>query len=189
MKKLIFALTASAAVATAHAQTTGRPYAGLGVATANHNYSLAGAGATNIDNDGWKASAKVFGGFEFTQNLGVEVGYTDFRSSGFRYTHKGQSVSGDADGYGAYLAAKYTVPLKDQFSAYGKLGVAYSKRKLNANDGTHIDNDDTGVYAGVGVEYKLNEKVAFVGEYERYGKSKDFGAKPDVISFGVKYSF
>jgi OOP family OmpA-OmpF porin len=83
MKKLIFALTASAAVAaTAHAQTAGRPYVGLGVATANHNYSLAGTGATNIDNDGWKPSAKVFGGYDFTQNLGVEVGYTDFRSSG-----------------------------------------------------------------------------------------------------------
>jgi OOP family OmpA-OmpF porin len=190
MKKLICALTASAAVAaTAQAQTTARPYVGLGVATANHAYSLASAGATNLDNDGWKASAKVFGGFEFTQNLGVEVGYTDFRNSGFNYTHNGQAVSGDANGYGAYVAGKYTFPVNEQFSAYGKLGVAYSKRKLNANDGLHIDENDTGAYAGLGVEFKLNEKVAFIGEYERYGKSKDFGAKPDVVTFGVKYCF
>jgi OOP family OmpA-OmpF porin len=79
--------------------------------------------------------------------------------------------------------------VNEQFSAYGKLGVAYSKRKLDANDGTHIDDNDTGAYAGLGVEFKLNQKVALIGEYERYGKSKDFGAKPDVITFGVKYSF
>lgn len=81
------------------------------------------------------------------------------------------------------------MPVNDQFSAYGKLGVAYSNRKVEANDGLHIDHHDTGAYAALGAEYKLNEKVSLVGEYERYGKSTDFGAKPDVVTVGVKYSF
>ncbi len=192
MKKLFFTLIVSAAtVGAAQAQTTspGRPYIGVGVASADHDYSLGGVGGTNLNSDGWKASAKVFGGYEFTQNLGVEVGYTDLRSSDFSYTRNGKGVNGYSDGYGAYMAGKYNMPLNDQFSAYGKLGVAYSKRKLDANDGQHIDAHDTGAYAALGVEYKLNQKVSFIGEYERYGKSKDFGAKPDVVTVGVKYSF
>jgi OOP family OmpA-OmpF porin len=191
MNKRIFTLIATvAAMNAAQAQTsTGRPYAGLGIATAKHDYSLAGVGATNVDSDGWKASAKVFGGFEFNDKLGVEVGYTDFRKSDFSYKRNGQGVNGKSDGYGVYGAAKYNVPLNDQFSAYGKLGVAYSKRKLEANDGLRLENNDTGAYAALGVQFKLNEQIAFVGEYERYGKSKDFGAKPDVVTVGVKYSF
>jgi OOP family OmpA-OmpF porin len=190
MKKLIFALIASAAaVGAAQAQTTttGRPYIGIGVATADHDYSL--SGATNVDSDGWKPSAKVFGGYEFDKNWAVEAGYTDFRSSDFSYTRNGAGVRGDADGYGVYVAGKYSIPLNEQFSAYGKLGVAYSKRKLSANDGLRLEDNDTGAYAGLGVEYKLNQNVSFLGEYERYGKSKDYGAKADVLTVGVKYSF
>lgn len=192
MKKVIFTLIASAAaVGAAQAQTTstGRPYIGVGVASADYDYSLGGVGGTNLNSDGWKASAKVFGGYEFTQNLGVEVGYTNLRSSDFSYTRNGKGVNGYSDGYGAYVAGKYNMPLNDQVSAYGKLGVAYSKRKVEANDGLHSKDNDTGAYAALGVEYKLNQKVSFIGEYERYGKSKDYGAKPDVVIVGVKYSF
>ncbi|MGZ8291584.1 MAG: porin family protein [Telluria sp.] len=192
MKKLIFTLIASAAtVGTAQAQTStvGRPYIGVGVAAASHDYSVGGVGGTTMNKDDWKASAKVFGGYEFTQNLGVEVGYTDFRSSKFSYTRNGNGVTGYSEGYGSYVAAKYNMPLNEQFSAYGKLGAAYSNRKAEASDGLRLDESDTGVYGALGVEYKLNQKVAVIGEYERYGKDKDFGAKPDVVTFGVKYTF
>jgi OOP family OmpA-OmpF porin len=191
MKKLIFTTTliASVAAGAAQAQTTARPYIGVGVATVDHDYSLGSVGGTNLNSDGWKPSAKIFGGVEFTQNLGVEAGYTDMRSTDFSYTRNGNGVNGYSDGYGAYVAGKYNMPLNEQFSAYGKLGVAYSKRKVETSDGLHIDDHDTGAYAALGVEYKLNQKVAFIGEYERYGKSKDFGAKPDVLTVAVKYSF
>lgn len=47
----------------------------------------------------------------------------------------------------------------------------------------------TGAYAALGVEFKLNQQVSFVGEFECYGKSKVYGAKPNVVTVGVKYSF
>lgn len=192
MKKVILTLIASAAtVGAAQAQTgvAGRPYVGVGIASEEHDYSFGGVGGTNLNRDGWKASAKVFGGYEFTPNVGVEAGYTDMRSADFSYLRDGKNVSGYANGYGAYVAAKYTVPVNAQFAAYGKLGVAYSKRKIETNDGEHDAHHDTGAYAALGLEYKLSQKVSFVGEYERYGKSKAYGAKPDVVTVGVKYSF
>lgn len=192
MKKIVYTLLASAATAgAAQAQTVtvAHPYIGIGAASADHDYSLGGTGATNLDSKGWKASGKIFGGVELTENLAAEVGYTDFRSSDFSYTRNGSGAKGSSDGYGAYVAAKYNVPLNDQFSAYGKLGVAYSKRKLDTSDGLRLNDHDTGAYGALGAEYKLNQKVSLIAEYERYGKSKDFGAKPDVVTFGVKYSF
>ncbi|MBA5689922.1 porin family protein [Rugamonas apoptosis] len=192
MKKVILTLIASAATAgAAQAQTgaAGHPYIGVGVASADHNYAAGGMGGTNLISDGWKASAKIFGGYDFNRNLGVEVGYTDLRSSDFSYTRDGKGINGYSNGYGAYVAGKYTMPVNEQFSAYGKLGLAYSKRKVETNDGQRLNDHDTGAYAALGAEFKLNQNVSFVAEYERYGKTKDYGAKPNVVSVGVKYSF
>jgi len=39
------------------------------------------------------------------------------------------------------------------------------------------------------VQYNLNQQVALTAEYERYGKSKAFGAKADAWTVGARYSF
>lgn len=192
MKKVIHTLIAGAAVvstAQTQAGNTGRPYIGFGAASADHVYSVGSIPGTSLESDGWKASGKVFGGFVFTQNVGVEAGYTDFRSADFSYRVNGNAVEGSSKGYGAYVAAKYNVPVNEQFSAYGKLGVGYSEREIEANGSLRMKDNDTGAYAALGVEYKLNPKISAVAEYERYGKSKDYGAKADVVLIGVKYSF
>src|SRR5690606_8839579 len=81
MNKLIVALIASAvAMSAAQAQTTApRAYLGAGVASADHDFKR--AGATSVDTEGYKASGKIFGGYEFNQTWGVEAGYTDFRKA------------------------------------------------------------------------------------------------------------
>ena len=192
MKKVIHTLIAGAAVVSAtqaQAGNTGRPYIGFGAASADHVYSVGNIAGTKLDSDGWKASGKVFGGFEFTPNLGVEAGYTDFRSANFSYRVNGNAVNGISKGYGAYVAAKYNVPVNQQLSAYGKLGLGYSNREIETDGGLRINDNDTGAYAALGVEFKLNQNISAVAEYERYGKSKNYGAKADVVTIGVKYSF
>ncbi len=184
MKKLIFALIA-AATAVGSAQAAG-PYVGVGVASADHSYSL--PGATNVNSDGWKASGKIFGGYDIDQTWGVEAGYTDFRKSDYSRTVAGVNGTGNSDGHSFYVAGKVTAPISDQFAIYGKLGAANNKRTLS--DPVYGRSDSkTELYAGVGAQYNLNQKVALTLEYERYGKKKDFGPKPDVITAGVKYAF
>jgi len=191
MKKLIVALIAgTAAMGAAQAQTTQtqpRAYVGVGVATADHENSSAG-GLANVDSDGYKASGKIFGGYEFDQNWGAEVGYTDFRKSDFNYSNAGTNATGRTKGYGYYVAGKYNYPVNDQFSVYGKLGLQHSERKLESAV-LNAKNSDTGAYGAVGLQYNLNQQVALTAEYERYGKSKDFGAKADVLTVGARYSF
>ena len=190
MKKLIFALIAgTATIAAAQAQTTApRAYVGAGVSTVKSDYRI--SGAENVNNSGWKGSGKLFGGVELDQTFGVEAGYTDFRKSRANYTYAGVNGTAEADGYGSYLAGKATMPVNEQTSVYGKLGVAHTKREMTSTTpGLARKVSDNGVYAGVGVQHALNQQVSLIAEYERYGKKADFGARPDVLTIGAKYNF
>ena len=191
MKKLIVALLAgAAAMSAAQAQTsTGgtlpRGYVGVGIATADHKDDF---GLNNFNSDGYKASAKIFGGYELNETWGVEAGYTDFRKSDISYNGGTTTLNGETKGYGVYVAAKATAPINDQFSAFGKLGVQHSNRELNSPL-VNLNDSDNGVYGAVGLQYNINQQVALTAEYERYGKSKSFGAKPDVWTIGARYNF
>ena len=192
MKKLIVALLAgAAAMSAAQAQTTTnsgtlpRTYVGVGIASADHKDDF---GLSGFSSDGWKSSAKIFGGYEIDPMWGVEVGYTDFRKADFSYNNGTTSVGGNTKGYGVYVAAKASTPINDQFSAFGKLGVQHSSRELNSPV-LNLTDSDNGLYGAVGLQYNINQQVALTAEYERYGKSKSFGAKPDVWTIGARYSF
>jgi OOP family OmpA-OmpF porin len=87
------------------------------------------------------------------------------------------------------VAGKATAPINDQFAVFGKLGVENSHRSFGTNTGLSGSSNDTGVYAGAGLQYNLNKQVALTAEYERYGKSASFGAKSDVWTVGARYSF
>ena len=186
MKKLIFALIASvAAVGAAHAEGA---YVGLGVASSDHSFKL--GGATNVDVEGYKPSAKIFGGVDLTPMFGIEAGYTDLRKADHTYRIGAVNGSTTTEGKRAYLAGKATMPLNDAFSVYGKLGAGYSKVELsNAIPGVARSDSKTELYGALGGQYNLSKQVALTLEYERYGKSKDFGAKADAISVGARYSF
>ncbi|HEX9171986.1 MAG TPA: porin family protein [Telluria sp.] len=191
MKKLIFALiagTAAMGAAQAQSQMFQRPYVGIGMATADQEGSV--PGATNADSDGYKANAKVFGGVAINDMFGVEVGHTDFREADVDYTFNGARGRATTDGRATYIAGTASMPVAERVAVFGKLGVAHTKGKLRASDPVlNRSESDNELYAAVGAEYKLNQKVALTAEYERYGKSKDFGPKADVWTIAAKYSF
>ena len=193
MRKLVFApvfALVAGAFTLAQAQTMQSPrgYIGIGVATADHDYDI--GGISNVDSDGYKASAKVFGGVDLDPMWGVEAGYTDFRSSDFTYSQGGVPGRGSSDGYGIYLAGKGRWPIHQQAEVFGKLGIAYSKRELDSSTPLAVgDDNDTGIYAGVGLQWNINPQWALTAEYERYGKSKDIGAKADVWTVAARFNF
>jgi OOP family OmpA-OmpF porin len=182
MKKIIVALLAGlAATAAAQAQTTdatSKAYVGIGVVAAK-----------NTAVDAYKADAKIFGGYDFDQNWGIEAGYTRYGSTDFSKTYGGtERMTGSTKGYSTYVAGKYTVPINERFSAYGKLGVSYSERKYTNNLFSGKDTDSS-LYAAVGAQYKLNQNLALTAEYERNGKQKNWGAEAGSWGLGVKYGF
>lgn len=186
MNKLILALVAATAVIGSAQAAQPGPYVGVGIANADHSASIPGTTASS--SDGYKTSGKIFGGYEFDQTFGVEVGYTDFRSSDYSYTLNGVNRSGSSDGKSYYVAGKASVPVNEQFSVFGKLGAANNKRSYSDSLFSG-DDSKTELYAGVGAQYNFNPKVAVTLEYERYGKNQNIGAKSDVITLGARYSF
>jgi OOP family OmpA-OmpF porin len=187
MKKLIFAVLAGFTAMTAAQAQVSSPYIGLGVASSDHDFKIGSAGTTS--SDGYKGSGKIFGGFDVNPMFGVEAGYTDLRSANHSYTIGTNTGTATTDGHRAYVAGKATMPVNDAFSVYGKLGAAYSKTKFRATSLASADDSESGVYAGIGGQYKLSDKVALTLEYERYGKTKDVGAKADAITVGARYNF
>jgi len=189
MKKLIVALVSTiAAAGAAQAQSnlmdanaySPRPYVGVAV-----------SGAKNQATDNWRASPKVFGGYEITQNWGVEAGYTHHGSEDYDTNSNATPVRAQVKGSDSYLAAKYAMPVNERVSAYAKLGASYSERKneLRGVNNVQVNDRDTGVYGSLGVQYAVNQNVSIVGEYERYGKDKATGSKADALNVGLKYGF
>jgi opacity protein-like surface antigen len=173
MKKLIVALIAgAAAVSAAQAQSLNdqpHAYVGVGVNTAK-----------NIQSDDYKLGGKIYGGYQFNRTWAAEAGYSDFGD------HDVANATTKGNAY--YVAAKATMPINEQFSAYGKLGVERSERKYNSPL-LNVKDTDTGAYGALGVEYKLNQQVSLTAEYERYGKEQDIGAKSNVWTVGAHYNF
>lgn len=174
MKKLIVALIAgAAAMSAAQAQnfTNDQPHAYVGVAAST---------AKNLQSDDYKLGGKIYGGYEFNRTWAAEAGYSDLGD------HDAANGSTKSNGY--YVAAKATMPINEQFSAYGKLGIEHSERKYDSA-ALNLKDTDTGAYGALGVQYKLNQQVALTAEYERYGKEKDLGAKANVWTVGAHYNF
>lgn len=185
MKQFVMALLATTCAAgAAHAQSPS-PYLGLGVLSAQHDFVLSTSQA-----DDRKTGFKLFGGADFNQTWGVEAGYTDFgKVRAALDMPPGGGHMGMHNTF-VYAAAKATLPLNPQFAMVAKLGVGRNKLELtDAPISSFRERSDTGVYAGVGVQFQLSKEVALSAEYERYGSKETFGVKPDVFTLAARYSF
>lgn len=136
-------------------------------------YLGAGAGSAKTDNreDSWK----LYGGYQFNPTWGAEFGYNDL----------GQYGGADVEAW--TLAGTGTMPLNQQWSLLGKLGVA-SNRPQYAGAG-----DRTDLYVGLGVGYSLSRNLGLRLEYEDFGKLSKNGLGPNSrgnnTSLSMKYMF
>ena len=185
MKQLICMLGMALALnGTAQAQQASAPFT-------EHAYFGAGVALVDHPEGSNKTDLKLFGGYEFDKNLGVEAGVTRYRGRDYHcFTWPGGgNESYSTKGFGAYVAAKYSLPIGERFAAYGKLGLAHSQRKFSDTTGWHGKETDNGVYGALGLQATVTDNVALTLEWERYGKEKNTGAKENQWSAGVKYSF
>jgi hypothetical protein len=179
MKKLILAVIAGGAI--------------MGAAQAEGAYIGAAVTAVKKVGDDYKASGKLFGGYDLDKNWGVEVGYIDFASSSSTFGSGNMPLVAKTDGYATYLAGKATMPINEQVSLVGKLGVANVKSKLSNTGGfvgaSSVSQSRTNPYGSVGMQYNLNKQVALTADVEHLGDTRNFGTKSAAVSLGTRYSF
>lgn len=176
-----------AALAAPLAAQADNAYVGANIGRSEQKMSVQGIGSDKES----ATSFKLYGGYDYTKNYGVEVGYTDFRkveksAIGYGVSSKPESI---------YVAATGTLPLNDQFSLFGKLGVAFNHTKITAWEPNFSDsttNNKTNAMIGIGAAYALDKKISFVAEYEYFGKIAEEGGdniKADMLSVGVRFKF
>lgn len=182
-------LTAAFTSMTAQAATPVAPQAYLGFDAGQASHKLV---AEDYPTDkAHKTSVKLYGGYNFNANFGVELGSVDLG----RFYRDDGDFGVDMKTRAVYAALTGSVPLSAQLSLFGKLGVTKNRTKIKSMtfDGyqTDIRNENGGMF-GLGVSYLVVPHVSLVAEYENFGKLyKDRFMHLDVHTFsaGIRYTF
>ncbi len=159
----------------------------IGLNAGQTDYRLGnGNGFFNSDN---RATAyKLVGGAYFTNNFGVEVGYTDFG----RINRGGGETR--ADGFSLSVVGK--LPIAPSINLLGRLGTTYGRTEVSAAAGSGLNPGSDlgfGLSGGVGAEFKFSPKLSAVLEYDSHdlrfaGSSRD-RETIGMTSVGVRYQF
>ncbi len=211
MKKTVLCAVLGAALApcgSAFAQDSTKGfYAGLSIGQSKFKGACDSKAGVTLSNCKDSDTAwKIFGGYQFTPNLAVELGYNDFGriSSDAVVTMGGSTFAGNAriEATAFEATGVGTLPLGHQFSLYGKLGVYYAETKSSANvtqttppfasGSSSASDNNTNLTFGFGARYDVTKNIALRAEWQRFSKvGSDSTGKGDidVLGIGALYRF
>jgi OmpA-OmpF porin, OOP family len=190
----------------AFAQDDSYYYGGIGVGQARARIddkriaeTLAGSGlaTTAIAHDERHSAYKVFGGYQFNRNFGVELGYFHLGSFGFHATTTpAGTLDGDFRVQGANLGLVGTMPFTDNFSGLARIGVQYARTRaeINSTGAVTVTNPrpsdrEANVKIGLGLQYAFSPGFMLRGEVERFRISDAVGNHPQVAMYSVSAVF
>lgn len=167
-------------VGPAAAQGTGF-YAGgsIGQTSVDVCDDLNGLGLTSCDDK--DTGFKLFGGYNFNQNFGVEIGFVDLGE--ITATGPGGTARLESDGFQAVAVG--IIPINPQFGVFGKLGL-FMWDVTASGPGGSLSDDGTDIMFGAGVAWRFTPQLSLRGEWERF----DFdGDDVDMLSVGLQFNF
>lgn len=113
-------------------------------------------------------SFKILGGYQISRALAAEVGY-------------GRLIDkGNVEANALELVGVGSFPVGNQFSLFGKLGVANIEVDVPGRS-----EDKTELTYGLGAQYDFTPKLGLRGQWQRY----DTNEEVDVLSVGIIYRF
>jgi len=204
-------LSASALVATAHAQQYGHrgAYAGgaVGPSTMSiegDSLAVASATASTLSTEQKSTAFKGYGGYRFNANFAAEGGFVSFGK--FRAT---RTVTAPAAGtarsditvIGAYANAVGIAPVSEHFELFGKLGfiVTGTVADRSSTGGVALVGDsvashvERNLHLGAGAEVRFTRELGMRVEYEKafgVGDAKTTGEGDIGVFFlGLTYRF
>ena len=188
------ALAALSVHAQVHAQAstakelTG-PYIGAALGAAFGNREIDDLNSSNNEHIG--RSAKMVGGYQLTENFGVQAGYVRMHDLNQNSGSGATLVTQTATGHSTYVAGTVRLPLGQSFALNGKVGISFGK-VTDASPSTAATNlllgSKTSRLVGTGAEYVLNHNVSFSVELESYGKISN-QVKGNSLTVGTRFTF
>ncbi len=205
MKKTILAVFAIAGLSGASAALAGDQgwyiYGAVGQTFNNNDKStldtlLSSAGATGFSSSINKPTVYNLDiGYQLDKNVAFEGGYVG--SNNETYTASGGNLAGplsaSADISGWDVKAVGILPVANQFSLLGKIGVADIKESatvVGPGGAASLSGSKTDITYGAGAKYDITQSVAVRLDWDRYsvGSSSDY-SHSDVWTIGVAYKF
>ncbi|HEY2927394.1 porin family protein [Piscinibacter sp.] len=173
MKFIVKTLAAATALVALSAQAEGL-YVGGSIGHTRYKGDDIGGLSTDRSSSG----GKLYGGYSFTPNIGVELGWAELG--------KFKSAAGEVKGNGLFVDAVGTFPFTESLSGLARIGAFNGK----LTDTLNGDSRGTNLKAGLGLQYDFNKQAGVRAEWERY-KFKGVSEKPstDMLSVGLNYRF
>ena len=173
MKKIANALVCVSLLGAAAAHAEGLS---IGGSLGTSHYKGDDIGGLSTDRS--DTSGKLYGGYSFTPNFGLEAGYARLG--------KFSSDAGTVKADGLFVDAVGTLPLGNNFSALGRVGLFGGKL-----DSTIAGSDrGTSYKVGAGLQYDFDKNLGVRGEWERYRfDALDTKTNVDQYSVGLNYKF
>ncbi len=144
-----------------------------------------------------KMDVKLFGGYDFNQNLAIEGGYVHRTKGTFGNSGQAMKIAYTAGSSSYFAAAKLSTAAVHGLSFFGKLGVTVNHTNLTGN--LSVPNSQASFAAsktnfapvfGIGLQYDVTKSIAVRGEIENFGKAGDKSfASLSSVSMGVVYKF
>lgn len=138
----------------------------------------------------FKTDPRLLFGVALAPGLSLEGGYQHLLDQGFHRVDERDAWDTDgalfARSYSTHAGLKYTVPLNERLSVWGKLGRAYSAvpdPKLPDRDANpmKLPTRDAGRFVGVGANYKVDERTTIDARVGSHGDTaKKFGNRTNA---------
>jgi OOP family OmpA-OmpF porin len=193
--RLCGALAVMVLGATAASQALAQGYVGGGIGSTRINVDCSGLDTCDKSDTG----GKIYGGYLFGPQVGVELAYFDWgkaKGSGTIDLGNGPPVRGTGevkgDGFGVGLA--YIAPFSNDWSGVARIGVARNKGKTSGSAlgfGVSESFTSTEAYLGLGVGYKLAPMLTLTGEadFSRLKYTESDKASTSLVTIGLRYQF
>lgn len=161
-----------------HAADTYYVGAGIGTRGTLHRGTPTGT----VDNINHPRPFKVFGGYELTDNVALEAGYTDFGKYKF-------ALPGTVDIKSYHVLVKGSMKLGESWALFAKAGASHARVR---HAGVALENiSETRPMIGIGAEYAITKDLHLGLELVNHGTVKSSTTKLNLrqLQAGVRYSF
>lgn len=150
-----------------------------------------GAASLNEDFDGFNIDAdstafRLTIGWQFNDHFSLEAGYHNFGRFEQSVDVAGTPVDVSLKADGFTLGANASLPLGERFSLFGRAGAFFWDGDADINGVSQARPEDTNLFLGIGLSYRLTEKLELTGDWSRY-ELED--TESDVATMGLRYRF
>jgi len=138
-----------------------------------------------------RATYKLYGGYALTDYLAVEGGFAHTGTTHYSRTDLGLAADPTFRMQSYYVAARLTHRFNEDWSVFGKAGVARSRFELTDGAGGSDRVSSSKPLLGVGVAYNVTRAVAATVEFEHVGTTREPGLviKQNKLQLGVMVGF